>query len=121
MNESAPRSTEGSGLVSRVTLRAREKDLWLCFEPWATEHTVPAGSSVVVEFDGARSILEMEHHPEGVPFLSNGLHPDLRGEDGSDILILSDTMPPTPDVSDRALRNVMSIVPPVGPGTEPAS
>lgn len=120
MGDDTPRPAEDSGLISKVTIRAGETDVWLCFEPWATEHTVSAGSSVVVEFVGPRSILEMEHHPEGVTFFSNGLHPDLRGEDGSDILILSDVMPATPDVSDLALRNVMSIVPPVRPGAKPA-
>ncbi|WKU46094.1 hypothetical protein Q3V23_19625 [Streptomyces sp. VNUA116] len=98
--------------VSRLTVRAGERDLWLCFEPWATEHVVAAGTAVVVEFHGARSMLEMEHHREGITFLSSGLHPDLRGEDGSEVLVLSDVMPPTPDVSDEALRRVMSVLPP---------
>ncbi|MFE5207796.1 hypothetical protein [Streptomyces sp. NPDC056600] len=107
------------GTTSRLTVRAEERDVWLCFEPWATEHTVPAGTSVVVEFDGVRSVLEMQHHPEGITFFSNGLHPDLRGEDGSEVLILSDVMPPTPDVSDQAFRNIMSMVPPVRPPAGP--
>ncbi|MFH8787584.1 hypothetical protein [Streptomyces roseoverticillatus] len=104
-------------IASRLTVRAGERDLWLCFEPWATEHVVAAGTAVVVEFAGARSVLEMEHHREGITFLSNGLHPDIRGEDGSDVLILSDVMPPTPDVSDETLRDVMSVLPPARPAT----
>ena len=39
-----------------------------------------------MEIDEAGSILEMEHHPEGVMFFSNGLHPERRGEDGPGIL-----------------------------------
>ncbi|WP_424888251.1 hypothetical protein [Streptomyces sp. XH2] len=107
--------------VSRLTVRAGERDLWLCFEPWGTEHVVAAGTAVVVEFHGARSVLEMEHRREGITFLSNGLHPDLRGADGSDVLILSDVMPPAPDVCDETLRGVMSILPPARPaaGTAP--
>ena len=116
MSDGTARPAENSGHIPRMTIRARERDVWLCFEPWATEHTVAAGSSVVLEFVGPLGILEMEHHPEGVTFLSSGLHPDLRNEDGSDVLILSNVMPPTPDVSEQALRNVMSIVPPVRPG-----
>ncbi|MFB7382916.1 hypothetical protein ACFC6U_23840 [Kitasatospora purpeofusca] len=112
-----PGQGSGSGSVRRLTVRADEHDVWLCFEPWATEHTVLAGTSVVVEFEDVRSILEIQHHREGITFFSNGLHPDLRSEDGSDVLILSDVMPPTPDVSDQAFRNVMSAVPPVRPGS----
>lgn len=121
MSDSNQEPVEGSGLISRLTIRAGEEDVWLCFEPWATEHTVPARSSVVVDFGGTRSIVEMEHHPEGITFFSNGLHPDLRGEDGSDILVLSDVMPPTPDVSEQAFRNIMSIVAPIRPGPKPTS
>jgi len=55
-------------------------------------------------------------HAEGITFFSLGRHPDVRGEDGSDILILSDVMPRTPDVALQAMRNVMAIVPPVRPG-----
>lgn len=58
----------------------------------------------------------MEHHSEGITFLSLGLHPDIRGEDGSDILVLSDVMPRTPDVSLQSVRNIMAIVPPATPG-----
>ena len=117
MSDDPQLPVQGAGSISRLTIRADEQDVWLCFEPCATEHTVPAGTSVVVEFDGVRSVLEMQHHREGITFFSNGLHPDLRGEDGSDVLILSDVMPPTPDVSDQAFRNIMSIVPPVRPSS----
>ncbi|MFE6872181.1 hypothetical protein ACFVFS_37265 [Kitasatospora sp. NPDC057692] len=45
--------------------------------------------------------------------------PDLRGEDGSEVLMLGDMMPPTPNVSDLVFRTVMSTVPPVRPPAEP--
>lgn len=119
MSSDQPQPAVHLGTIPRLTVRAGERDVWLCFEPWATEHTVPAGTSVVVAFDGVRSVLEMRHHPEGITFFSNGLHPDLHAEDGSDVLILSNVMPPTPDVSDQEFRTIMSIVPPVRPPAGP--
>lgn len=102
-------------MTTRLTIRTGERSLWLCFEPWATEHTVPPGTAVVIHFP--TETFELTHHPDGITFMSLGRHPDIWSEDGKPLDILSDTMPETPDVSAAVFRSFIAAAPPIR--TEP--
>ncbi|ALG14147.1 hypothetical protein [Kibdelosporangium phytohabitans] len=97
--------------ITTLTVRADRQPLWLCFEPWANEYTVPADTTVVIHFDDKLPI-EVTHHPDGMTFFSGGKHPDIYAEDGSPLEILSDVMPEPPGVALDALRAVIAATPP---------
>ncbi len=105
-------------METTLVVHADQRPVWLCFEPWASEYTVPVGTTVVVRFD---SSIELTHHPDGIVFMSFGRHPDICRPDGEPLEIFSDTMPPTPSVSVELMRFVMAAVPPVPPSQRPAS
>jgi hypothetical protein len=95
--------------VTTLLIRSEQNPLWLCFEPWATEHTVPPNTAVVLKFDGA---VEFTHHTYGITFVSFGKHPDILAENGDPIEIYSDTMPEALAELAEGFRTIMSIVPP---------
>jgi hypothetical protein len=100
----------------KLTVRSQDEPLWLCFEPWANEYTVPPQTGVVIEFDVEQGGVELMHHADGITFFSLGRHPDVWGEDGEALLILSTVMPPTPDGlsdPDAVFKQVMQAVPPI--------
>jgi hypothetical protein len=98
--------------VSTLTIRALEQPLWLCFEPWATEYTVPLGRTAVVRFPRDIAI-EVNHHADGITFMTSGCHPDVYSETGDPLLVYSDTMPETPADMMEKFRVIMAAVPPV--------
>ncbi len=100
-------------MKTTLTFRAGPRPLPLCFEPWATEFTVEPQTAVLIEFDSEVAPVEVAHHPDGVTFLSFGRHPDVFGEEGEPLQILSDTMPETPsEVPIDAFRAIMALVAP---------
>ncbi|GAA4528066.1 hypothetical protein [Amycolatopsis samaneae] len=99
-------------MTTELTIRAERRSLWLCFEPWANEYTVPPHTAVVVRFPGLP--VELTHHPDGITFLSFGRHPDIWSQDGRPLEIFSNHMPETPpDVAEEAVRRVIGAVPPI--------
>jgi hypothetical protein len=102
-------------MTTKLTIRTNDRSLWLCFEPWATEHTVPPDTAIVIHFP--TETYELTHHPDGITFLSFGQHPDLWTEDDTPVEIYSAFMPETPNVPVESFRNIMTWVPPVR--TEP--
>jgi hypothetical protein len=100
-----------------LVVRAEHQSLWLCFEPWANQHALLPGTSVVVRFPDEAAV-EVVHHRDGMTFFNVGPHPDLYAEDGTALEIYSEYMPAFPaDLPIEALRLVMDIVPPIR--TEP--
>jgi hypothetical protein len=102
-------------VTTNLTIRTGTRSLWLCFEPWANEYTVPPDTAVVIHFP--TEAFELTHHPDGITFMSFGRHPDIWTEDGNPLEIFSDTMPETPDVPEAAVRHVIAATPPIR--TEP--
>ncbi|NAS25812.1 hypothetical protein GT755_29540 [Herbidospora sp. NEAU-GS84] len=97
-----------------VALRLSADDgrpLWLCFEPWGNEYTIEPGINAVVCFPTAE--IEMTHVGSGIVFFTMGIHPDVWGANGEELLIWSDDMPPTPDTpnAEAIARLAMSSVP----------
>ncbi|MFJ5988853.1 hypothetical protein [Lentzea sp. NPDC092896] len=100
-----------------LVVRAEHQSLWLCFEPWANQHTLLPGTSVVVRFPDEVAV-EVVHHHDGMTFFNVGPHPDLYAEDGTALEIYSEYMPPFPThLPLDALKLVMDIIPPIR--TEP--
>ncbi|SES25017.1 hypothetical protein [Lentzea albida] len=96
-----------------LLVRAEHQALWLCFEPWANQHTLLPGNAVVVRFPPDTAV-EVAHHLDGMTFFSLGPHPDLYAEDGEAVEMYSEYMPVCPaDLPIAALRHVMEIVPPI--------
>lgn len=96
-----------------LTVRAEQQSLWLCFEPWATEHTLLPGAAVVIRF-GDGIPVEITHQRDGMIFFSLGAHPDLYAEDGSALEIYSEWMPDTPtELSAEMFRTVLGLMPPI--------
>lgn len=54
------------------------KPVTLIFEPWATEHEVPAHTSVTVVWDngGRDPEIEVVHHPDAIAFYAS-VHPEV--------------------------------------------
>jgi hypothetical protein len=98
-------------MTTTLVLRAEQNPLWLCFEPWATEHTVAPNTAVVLKFDSPTPV-EFTHHGHGMTFVSFGKHPDILAEDGQPIEIYSDTMPEAPTELAEGFRMIMDVVPP---------
>jgi hypothetical protein len=92
-------------------LRAEQNPLWLCLEPWGTEHTVPPNTAVVLVFDNPTPV-EFTHHSDGITFVSFGKHPDILTEGGEPIEIYSDSMPEASLAMAEGFRMIMGIVPP---------
>jgi len=103
----------GSGPATRLRVRAGGEPLWLCFEPWATDYTIAADTCVVIEFDSEQAPVEITHQNDGMVFFSLGRHPDIWSDDGLPLLVWGDDMPRTPDVAVPAIRNVISLIPPI--------
>ncbi|MDX8144845.1 hypothetical protein SK854_22230 [Lentzea sp. BCCO 10_0061] len=96
-----------------LVVRAEHQSLWLCFEPWANQHTLLPGTSVVVRFPPDTEV-EVVHHRDGMTFFNVGAHPDLYEEDGTALEIYSEYMPVFPaDLPIAGLRLIMEIVPPI--------
>jgi hypothetical protein len=100
-----------------LKISTAEEPLWLCFEPWANEYTVPSGTTIVIVFDTEQAPVEVMHHADGITFFSLGRHPDIYSDDGCPLEILSETMPSTPtDLSSdpaAVFKTIMSLAPPV--------
>lgn len=98
----------------KLTVRTQDQPLWLCFQPWASEYTVPPQTGVIVEFHGDPSELELMHHSDGITFFCLGRHPDVWSEAGEALLIFSAAMPPAPDGRsdpDALFQQVMNAAP----------
>jgi hypothetical protein len=99
-------------VTTELTIRTEQRSLWLCFEPWANEYTVPPHTAVVIHFPSAP--LELTHHPDGIIFISFGRHPDIWSHDGQPLEIFSDVMPETPPgVAEDAVGFIIDAVPPI--------
>ena len=99
-------------MTTELTIRTEQRSLWLCFEPWANEYTVPPHTVVVVHFPSPP--IELTHQHDGIIFMSFGRHPDIRSQDGQPVEIFSDIMPETPPgIAESAFRSVISAVPPI--------
>ncbi|GAB3911829.1 hypothetical protein GCM10029964_118560 [Kibdelosporangium lantanae] len=81
-------------MPTTLTVRAEQHALWLCFEPWANEYTIPRGTTVVIHFNN-ESTVETTHHAVGITFFTLGRHPDIWSEDDQPLEIFSDYMPRT--------------------------
>jgi hypothetical protein len=102
-------------MTTTFTMRSDENPLWLCFEPWGTEHTFAAGTAVVLKFDDLAPV-ELTHHDVGITFVSLGRHPDIFSENGEPLEIYSDTMPEIPgDLPLEGFRFIMDLMPPIRP------
>ena len=101
------------GVTTTLTVRTEQSSLWLCFEPWANEYTVPPHTAVVIHF--AEPPFELTHRPDGIIFLSLGRHPDVWSEDGQPLEIFSDYMPETPPIAaaEAVVRRIVDAIPPI--------
>ncbi|MBP2325506.1 hypothetical protein JOF56_005891 [Kibdelosporangium banguiense] len=97
--------------MTTLLLRTEQNPLWLCFEPWGTEHTIAPNTAVLLEFYSPTPV-ELTHHTDGITFVSFGRHPDIRAENGDPVEIYSDTMPESPIELAEGFRMIMGIVPP---------
>jgi len=78
---------------TRLLIVADEKPLLLCFEFWASEYTVAAGSGVIVRFDDKGPPIEVVHGPDGITFFSSGAHPEIWTRNGEPLPELNGSMP----------------------------
>jgi hypothetical protein len=99
--------------ASRLRISAGDEPLWLCFEPWADEFTVPAGTCVVIDFPSLGEV-ELAHRPDGIVFFTMGAHPDVWSLDGDPLYVVSHEAPHTPTGTPEAVvRHIMAAVPPI--------
>ncbi|MFV2179836.1 hypothetical protein ACFHW2_28470 [Actinomadura sp. LOL_016] len=109
-----PIRPEDAAVALRLSA-GEDRPLWLCFEPWANEYTLEPGMNAVICFPTTE--IEMTHVEGGIVFFTMGVHPDVWGANGEELLIWSDDMPPTPDTpnAEAITRLAMAAVPPRPP------